>query len=149
MKDQLNRKRLLDAAFKYLGTKEVSGPGSNPLIIEWFENWGAGWQKDDSKLAWCAIFINQVLKEAGLIFSGKLNAKSFLKEGEPTDNPKPGDIVIYWRSSPDSWKGHVGIYIREDERYIWTLGGNQNNEVNITKYAKSRLLGFRTPIKAG
>jgi hypothetical protein len=24
--------------------------------------------------------------------------------------PEPGDIVVFWRESPQSWKGHVGIF---------------------------------------
>lgn len=147
-KDQLTRKRVLDAAFAYYGEKEVEGPDSNPDIIKMFENWGAGWQKDDSKLAWCAIFMNEVLKEAGCIYSGKLNARSFLKEGVETKEPLPGDIVIFWRSSPSSWKGHVGLFVREDDDYIWCLGGNQSNQVNVRRYDKSRVLGYRTPIDA-
>jgi len=146
MKDQLTRKRLLDAALQYLGVKEVEGPGSNPLIIEWFKNWGVSWQEDDSKLAWCAVFMNEVCKQAGIAGTGKLNARSFLNAGEPTDKPLPGDFVVFWRGSINGWKGHIGIYIREDDKYIWTLGGNQANEVRISKYAKSRLLEYRTPI---
>lgn len=140
------RYNILEKAFQYLGEKEVEGPGSNRLIITWFRNWGVSWQKDDSKLAWCSVFMNQVADEAGVELSGKLNARSWLEIGTPTEEPKPGDIVIYWRSSISSWKGHVGIFIREDDTHIWTLGGNQSNSVNITKYSKSRLLGYRMPL---
>ncbi len=29
---------------------------------------------------------------------------------EPDTSPLPGDIVIFWRGSPASWEGHVGIF---------------------------------------
>jgi uncharacterized protein (TIGR02594 family) len=146
--DQLTRKALLDTAFKYLGEKEVDGPGSNPLIVKWFQNWGAGWQTDDSRLAWCSVFMNQICNESGVVFSGLLNARSWLKEGEETNDPKPGDFVIFWRGKIDGWQGHIALYIREDENFVWCLGGNQGNQVQISKYAKERVLGYRIPIAA-
>ena len=54
-------------------------------------------------------------------------------------------IAIFWRESPESWKGHVGIYINEDDGNIFLLGGNQgpNRSVMIQRYSMDRLLGYR------
>jgi hypothetical protein len=54
-----------------------------------------------------------------------------------------GDIVVFWRESIKSWKGHVGFYIREKDGWIYTLGGNQANQVKISAYPKSRVLSYR------
>jgi uncharacterized protein (TIGR02594 family) len=75
--------------------------------------------------------------------SGKLNARSWLTVGGETSEPEVGDIVVLWRESPTSWKGHVGFYVRETEHLIFVLGGNQHNQVGINGYGKHRLLGYR------
>ena len=90
-----------------------------------------------------AAFVNWVNKMAGLPYTGKLNARSFMKIGKKVSTPRTGDIVILWRDNPKSWKGHVGYYIRSSKDQIWILGGNQENEVKIKAYPKSRLLEYR------
>ena len=77
-------------------------------------------------------------------------AREWLKIGRIVFKPKMGDLVVFWRESLFSWKGHVGIFIKEDEadsNYIWVLGGNQYflgfRIVCIKKYKKSEVLGYR------
>ena len=125
------------------GVKEIVGRQDNPQVIKYFDSVGFGHLKDET--AWCSAFMNWVAKEAGANISGKLNARSWMKVGTPvTDGfQKLGDVVILWRESPKSWKGHVGIYIRETKNYIYILGGNQNNQVKVSAYRKGRLLGYR------
>ena len=93
---------------------------------------------------WCAIFINEVLKEAGLEMTNSFLARSFLDLGVPTSEPKLGDIVVLWREAPDSWKGHAGFFIAENKDEIFILGGNQDDVVKIKAYPKWQLLGYRT-----
>jgi peptidoglycan hydrolase-like protein with peptidoglycan-binding domain len=61
------------------------------------------------------------------------------------DDPAPGDIVIFWRERPDSWKGHVGIFFgfSKNRSLVFSLGGNQKNTVSIQGYNASTVLGFR------
>ncbi|MEO9514281.1 MAG: hypothetical protein ABJH45_15080 [Paracoccaceae bacterium] len=59
--------------------------------------------------------------------------------------PQLGSLLVFWRTSPSSWKGHVGFYWAEDETHYHCLGGNQTNAVNIKRMAKSRLLEARWP----
>lgn len=130
-------------ALQHVGLSEVTGSRSNKTILGWIKSFFP-WAKDDGQLAWCAIFINMMLKQAGIKGTGKANARSFLKWGRKVSTPHKGDIVVFWRSSPNSWKGHVGIYWGEaGDGYIWCLGGNQRNRVSIAKYAKSRVLAYR------
>ena len=56
---------------------------------------------------------------------------------------RTGVGYLFWRESRNSWKGHVNIFIREEGDLIHCLGGNQGGLVQIVKYKKNRLLGFR------
>ena len=144
----MNRKLLapeacLKLASNYIGLQEIQGAEDNPIIVEMFDKIGYSWVKDD-ETAWCSCFANYVANELNLTRSKKLNARSWLDVGEDVQFPKPGDIVVFWRESEDSWKGHVGFF-NGFNAYgdIFTLGGNQGNEVCTKTYPKDRLLGFR------
>lgn len=123
-------------------TAEVVGLQNNPKILEYSKEIGATWVKND-ETAWCAIFMQWCLKQAGLKSSYQANARYFLNYGLPTDRPELGDIVILWRGSPTGSLGHVGFYVKENEKTVWLLGGNQNNKVNITPFSKSQVLAYR------
>lgn len=132
----------LELALSKIGTKEIVGVKNNPEILNWAKDIGHSWVKSD-ETAWCSIFVNWVCKNTNLDFTGKLNARSWLDVGESVKNPKIGDVVIFWRESKHSWKGHVAFFIRETESLIYVLGGNQSNQVKISAYPKEQLLGYR------
>jgi len=135
--------KMLQLASSYIGEQEISGAEHNQEILRWFKVIGHKWVKTD-ETAWCSCFINYIAHQCGIKGSGKLNARSWLKEGEEIKYPLPGDVVIFWRESKESWKGHVGLFCGYNKAgNIFVLGGNQGNEVNITLYNSSRLLGFR------
>lgn len=136
--------KAFQTALSHVGLKEFTSKGKhNPVIVNMFAEIGHEWVKDD-ETAWCAAFVNYCLKSAKYSHTGKLNARSFLDYGVKTETPTQGDIVVLWRSSRDSWKGHVGFYVSEDEDSIYCLGGNQSNMVNVKAYPKYQLLGYRT-----
>jgi uncharacterized protein (TIGR02594 family) len=137
--------RPFEAALSLYGEKEIKGKQDNPKIIQMFNDLGFNGEKLKDETSWCAAFVNWILMSTGYKNTGKLNARSFLDLSNETEQPELGDIAIFWRESIDSWKGHVGFYIREKDGWIYVLGGNQNNEVNIKGYPKSRLLGYRKP----
>jgi uncharacterized protein (TIGR02594 family) len=128
------------------GLKEVPGKDSNPELVSMFEKWGITWTRDDSRGAWCAVFVNEALDRSGFIAPGGLLARSFLDYGEEVETPRALDLVVFWRKSKSSRYGHVGFYVGEDEDGIYVWGGNQGNTSNVTKYSKSRLLGYRRPL---
>ena len=136
----------LQTAKKYLGTKEIVGKEHNPKIVKMYSNVGFPEIKDD-ETAWCAAFTGSVLKESGYPFMKSLSARSYLSYGKKLSDPKEGAIVVFWRGSPTSWQGHVGFVTKFDNKYVWVLGGNQNNEVNESKYERSKVLGYRWPIE--
>jgi len=133
---------VLQIAFSEYGVKEYPGEKHNPKVLKYFTGIGCIWVKDD-ETAWCSAFVNWVCKGAGLEYSGKLNARSWLDVGENIQYPQLGDIVVLWRENKNSWKGHVGFYINETTKHIYILGGNQNNQVCIMAYNKNRLLSYR------
>lgn len=124
------------------GIKEIVGERHNPFIIKLFKDIGHSWVTND-ETAWCSASHCWIHKQLGYQHTGKLNARSWEHFGEKLSIPVIGCTVVLWRISPSSGYGHVGIFIKEDENYIWILGGNQNNEYNISKFSKSNLLSYR------
>ena len=139
----MNNTQLFSEAIKYYKVREIPGKKHNPLIVEWTKSVLA-WATDD-EIPWCSTFLNAMADAAGLEKSSKANARSWLQVGIEIDNPIVGDVVVFWRESKKSWKGHVGVFVgfSEDGKNILVLGGNQGNEVNISKYPIYRLLGYR------
>ncbi len=134
-------KDLIKIAAAELGVGEIPGEEDNPRIVQYAQE--AGFTTvDDDETAWCSIFMNWVAREAGLQRSSRANARSWLDVGRSVANPEPGDVVVFWRDHPDSWKGHVGIYMgyAANSRRVYVLGGNQ---VSLSAYDASRVLGFR------
>jgi uncharacterized protein (TIGR02594 family) len=135
-------KEMVDLALSQYGISEVAGDKHNQIILNYFNEIGHTWVTTD-ETAWCSAFMNWIAMNCNKERSEKLNARSWLKIGAEVQNPGIGDVVVFWRESKDSWKGHVGMFINEVDGWIFTLGGNQNNQVCIKAYPKSRLLGYR------
>jgi uncharacterized protein (TIGR02594 family) len=137
------RDDIMKIASGELGIKEIKGTEHNPRILEYQQITGLRFGDDETP--WCSIFTNWVAKQAGVPMSGKADARSWLKVGTPTEDPKPGDVVIFWRGSLSGWQGHVGFFVGFDHtgKNIYVLGGNQRDEVNITEYSTERVLGYR------
>jgi len=135
--------QLLLRALQEVGVKEIKGTKHAPEILKYLE-W-AGFDKlfNDDETAWCSTFVNAMAESLCLERSHKANARSWLEVGEPVQDPQPGDVVIFWRGSPNDWRGHVGIFVSERNGYIYTLGGNQGDQVSVAPYLKQRLLGYR------
>lgn len=133
------------AARSFIGIKEIRGSQHTPEIVEMFRLAGHPTIQDD-ETAWCAAAANAALKLSGWKGTDKLNARSFLELGVEVEDPRIGDVVVLWRESPNSWKGHVGFFAGYDRKGgIIVLGGNQNDEFNFTTYDSNRLLQFRRP----
>ena len=139
---------IIKEARQYFGIEEIEGNKHNKTILNFFRETGNGSIKTDED-AWCSVFVSYCAKEAGLNYSKKANAKSWLQQGTATTNPKPGDIVVFWREDPDSWEGHVAIYLGRDEftNEIICLGGNQDDQVCIRNYSTNQVIGYRTLTK--
>lgn len=134
-----------EVAKNYIGVREIPGKKHNPIILGWLRKIGT-WVTDD-ETAWCSTFINYCALVTGRERTGKLNARSWLEVGAAVDldSARKGDVVILWRGSKSSWKGHVAFldHYNKSRGLLYLLGGNQNNEVNVTAYSTDRLLGIR------
>jgi len=135
-------KDLFRIAMEEYGVSEIAGIEDEERILQYFHDIGQEWVKSD-EVAWCSAFLNWCAMRGGYKRSNKLDARSWLKVGKECFQPVIGDICVFWRESPDSWKGHVGIYAGKREASIYVLGGNQNNMVCIKPYPEHRLLCYR------
>jgi uncharacterized protein (TIGR02594 family) len=132
-----------DIARSYIGTTEGPGPADNPVIMEMYASVGHDWVEHDS-VAWCAAFVGHCLERAGIRSTRKLTARSYLDWGVPVEvtDAQQGDIGIIPRGS-SSWQGHVFFIDRIEGPWVWGLGGNQDDAVNVKRYPVSKLLGVR------
>ena len=135
---------LIREALKEYGTKEKAGVGNNPEILGWADElggWEAGWYDKDS-IPWCGLFVAIICQRAKKdVVKGYLRAKNWATWGKAVtaDQVGLGDILVFSRNGG----GHVGFYVGEDGGYYHVLGGNQSDQVNITRIAKSRIYGIR------
>lgn len=135
----------LSEAKRLVGTTEVKGPKSNPDIIAMTEATGILYDNDD--IPWCGLFVAHCIASSlpdEALPLNPLGARQWLKFGKEVD-PQFGSVLVFYRGSKDGWQGHVGFYWAEDEFHYHVLGGNQSNSVNVSRLAKSRLLGARWP----
>jgi uncharacterized protein (TIGR02594 family) len=103
----------------------------NPVIVEFFK--ATKLQPSGDTTAWCGAFMNYCLMMAS---TGKTMpprasprtqsaaALSFRKWGKTTDNPMPGDIVVFKNVNSPGY-GHVGFFLADQGDRVLVLGGNQ------------------------
>lgn len=130
-------------ARKEIGQREIDGTEANPRILDYYRLAGTGWVRDDA-VPWCAAFANAMLAQAGIEGTGSLAARSFLNWGRKVSTPYRGCIVVFRRGS-QPWQGHVGFVEKLSDASVWCLGGNQGDGVNIRRFARLKVLGFRQP----
>lgn len=122
-----------------LGVKETH-PTPNPRITEYFKD--CGFDTLNQNHSWCGAFLVSCFKRAQVagLYAQHLrilcNSQKWLNFANEPTIPMPGDVVIF-TSKKDEDFGHVGFYVRETEKAVLVLGGNQKNEVNYTWFAKN------------
>jgi uncharacterized protein (TIGR02594 family) len=150
-----------DFAERYVGLKEISGDKDNPLIMAMLKQTEdmdfSGWPEHD-EVPWCSAFANWCAWHMRLPRSKSLRARSWLRVGRViTLDEATADFctVILKRGSgnqpgPDVIEapGHVGFYAGVEGSKVLLLAGNQNDEVNVTRFPKSRILGVRRLVRA-
>jgi uncharacterized protein (TIGR02594 family) len=130
-------------AIEELGVKEAPGKRrSNPRVEQYHDTVGIPWAKDD--IPWCGSFVGFVMKKAGFQLSKyPYRALDWLNWGRSVSSPAYGAVAVKKRKGG----GHVTIVvgISRDKKFIYGLGGNQNNAVTIAKYPVSVFKDFRIP----
>lgn len=140
-----------DIAERYIGQREIKGSVDNHTIMAMLKL-DANWPSAD-EVPWCSAFLNQVAWLLRLPRSKSLLARSWLNVGRPVelwDADVGNDIVILKRAGDNepgpedtTAKGHAGFYAGQDDEFVYLLGGNQGDAVNVSGYPIERVLGVR------
>lgn len=139
--------KMVAAGLQYLGVQEIKGVANNPVIMDMARSIGcASIYTSDDKQAWCAVFINHLIRITGkpinLYPKDKYDLLRAKKAASlfpivPTEQWRFGDVVIIRRDEG----GHVFLAIADTaEDTIFGLGGNQSNRVCIAEFEKSRII---------
>lgn len=135
----------LAEAENLMGTKEVLGSRSNPVILNWADSLDIHYSGDD--VPWCGLFVAHCLGSTmpeEVLPSNPLGARQWDRFGDPAQ-PRLGAVMVFWRESQASNKGHVGFYTGEDDGAYRILGGNQTDKVCLAWIARNRLVKARWP----
>jgi hypothetical protein len=137
------------------GAGEVGGDNRGPWVKKYLEP--AGLPEGNS---WCASFVSWCYLQASggdedaMPFAYCPGARALLKEFKDKGmgyapnsgyEPKPGDIVVWWREKLEGWLGHVGLVHQLKDGMLYTIEGNKSAKVQGFSYVFSRmdkLLGF-------
>lgn len=133
-------------AFRLVGLKEAPGVDNNPEILKLANHIDLDYKSDD--IPWCGLFVafcigSALPKEATPNYP--LRARAWEKFGMDVP-PEVGALMVFWRISKSSGKGHVGFYFSEDDDSYHILGGNQSDMVNVTRLKKDRFITARWPL---
>lgn len=124
----------LRSAWLEIGTHELAD-NRGPAIKRYISLAKTGAEGDP----WCMIFVNAMLESNGLPGSRSPSSQSVRHDPHfvQLSGPALGAIAVFWRISHASGLGHVGFYCGERGGYIWTLGGNEGDMVQIEMLAKA------------
>jgi len=120
-----------------MGIHEIPGSKQEKKILEYHQ--ATSLKATDEETPWCSSFANWVVKQCGVEGTNSAAARSWMKWGRELKQPVKGCIVVFSRTGG----GHVSFFDSQDKDFIYCLGGNQSDGVNISAYRKDRLLGFR------
>ncbi|MEM6336045.1 MAG: TIGR02594 family protein, partial [Bacteroidota bacterium] len=130
------------------GVKEVPGRGNNPRVVEYhMRTVNIPWPDKDP---WCASFINWVITEAGgqpNTASMPARAESWTRNPNVTeiDGPAMGAVMFQPARSGDPGSGHVTFVVAATEKYIFGYGGNQGDQVKVSRFGRTSDLQFFLP----
>lgn len=151
--------RMVQAALDLYGTHELAGGANNPIVLAWadevaaatrsaYADWAADFYNADS-IPWCGLFIAVCAVRAAQGRAERLPEHKYLSAlawqdwGVPVAKADAlvGDVGISSRAGG----GHVFLIVGEDASHFHILGGNQTDQVNIVRKAKSEVVAVRRP----
>lgn len=125
-----------------LGVSEIYGKRHNPRILHYHTFTGLAANEDE--VAWCSSFVNAGLVEgAGLKGTNSAAAASFKTYGKAADPKDFGSIVLFKTNTGS--RRHVAFSLGVYHGYVFRLGGNQSNQVNIQVVPVSEVTECRFP----
>jgi uncharacterized protein (TIGR02594 family) len=146
------------------GTQWAPSGGENPTILEWLRFIGTSFpemadycngEMHIGYFSWCGATVGYCVAKAGIrpVYTRGLDTKSFLWAaswldwGTPATEPQPGDVLVFDFGHGDH---HVTLFDHDNGDGTWACrGGNQDHEVKISNFRKSRCMGIRRPPAAG
>ncbi len=147
---QPSEPRWLTRARKEVGTKEIKGPKHNNVVL----GYGRDAKMSDfssDEIAWCAWFVGAMLEREGIAGTHSALARSYEQKGWGTSLPKdefrPGAIAVLNRPGGPAWQGHTGFVVGSNDTHVWLLGGNQNNQVSVAAFPKTRVVALKWPAR--
>lgn len=134
--------RTISEGLKLLNTRETPGSANNKVIMSWAKELKLTATYTADSVPWCGLFTAYVCKRAGKsVPKAPLWALNWANYGTKVGQPVLGDILVFIRDGG----GHVGFYIGEDKETYHVLGGNQSDNVTITRIYKKRLFAAVRP----
>lgn len=144
------------------GAKEEGGNNKGVHVAKYH---GVDPEVLTTRWAWCAAFVSWCVDQAcsrdsdlTKPFRKSGSARNIMKQtkksdlwdfhGEDDYEPQVGDLAFWWRESPQSWKGHIGIVMACDNGIVYILEGNRGRYpamVSIYDYVledMKKILGF-------
>ncbi|EDN67077.1 conserved hypothetical protein [Beggiatoa sp. PS] len=121
------------------GVREIPGRIHNPRIVEYHQS--TTYRATTDEVPWCSSFVNWCMQQAGIKGTKNARAASWLNWGQKLNSPRPGCVVVVKTSSSH----HVAFYDSIARNRILLLGGNQSDQVKISRYSKSSLRAYRWP----
>lgn len=132
----------MTVAYEAIGTRETPGNRNTSKIMDWAKMLELTKDYTADSVPWCGLFVAYAMGQIGLEpVKNPLWALNWKGYGKGLDNPAFGCIMCFVRNGG----GHVGFYVGEDSLNYMILGGNQSDEVSITRVAKKRCVAYRWP----
>jgi uncharacterized protein (TIGR02594 family) len=132
-------------AKKEIGNREDGNSNDGPVIRRYIQLAHCGKPGEP----WCAIFANAMFALCTPPVQGTKSpsSQSFRTNSNfvRIDGPALGAVTVFWRDSPNSGLGHVGFYNGETSDFIFVLGGNEDNMVEVEPVPRNQLIGFWWP----
>ena len=134
-----NMPRLWLEARRHYGVLEIAGPKSNPEIMKWAKEVGAGGYYGADLIPWCGLFMAVIVKRSLYkVVYDPLAAKNWATFGVTIARGKEMfcDVLTFVRPGGN----HVGLYIAESATEFLVYGGNTADSVGFAWIAKDRLV---------
>ena len=128
-------------ARSYFGEKEIRGTKNNTRIVQLWETAKVPMKVKDDETPWCMAFWCAINEECGIAAVRSGWARDGLKWGTKIKEPCYGATVIFERGTG----GHIGFVVGRQGNDIVVLGGNQSDQVKLSVFPTSRVLGYRWP----
>lgn len=128
----------MEFAKKEIDQSEIPGSQHNPRILQYHAS--TTFRACSDETPWCSAFVNWCLRQAGLNGTNSAAAQSWITWGKASAAISGAITVVRDVSAGSSLSAsgfHVGFLVQDTGSHYRLLGGNQKNQVRISKYPKS------------